>query len=174
MALSPDIAKAAARRLLLSRMRLLESHGFFGLLLMHMTFTLDETLSTAATDGERIYWNPDFLSDLSDGEVDFVMMHEILHAVLLHCARGAEYDPYLFNIAADIVVNSNILKAKNMDLSSITLRKYGESMHKTPKKDEGYLYTAEEVYHMLLGAGQGDGSPGRTSSRAASAPGTRR
>lgn len=150
MALSPDIAKAAARRLLLSRMRLLESHGFFGLLLMHMTFTLDESLSTAATDGERLYWNPDFLDSLSDSEVDFVMMHEILHAVLLHCSRGAEYDPYLFNVAADIVVNSNILKSKNMDLAAITLKKWGESMHKTPKRDEGYLYTAEEVYHMLL------------------------
>lgn len=150
MALSPEVAKAAARRLLLSRMRLLESHGFFGLLLMHMTFTLDESLSTAATDGERLYWNPDFLDSLSDGEVDFVMMHEILHAALLHCSRGAEYDPYLFNVAADIVVNSNILKSKNMDLSAITLKKWGESMHKTPKRDEGYLYTAEEVYHMLL------------------------
>lgn len=39
--------------------------------------------------------------------------------------------------------------SNNMRLSSITLKKYGESMHLTPNKDEGYKYTAEEVYEMI-------------------------
>jgi predicted metal-dependent peptidase len=37
------------------------------------------------------------------------MMHEILHVVLQHCLRGEDRDQERFNIACDIVVNSNIL-----------------------------------------------------------------
>lgn len=53
------------------------------------------------------------------------------------------------SIAADIVVNSNIMLENNMKLSSITLSKYGPSMHVAPDGKEGYKYTAEQVYAML-------------------------
>ncbi|MBR2870245.1 MAG: hypothetical protein IKB98_02540, partial [Clostridia bacterium] len=63
--------------------------------------------------------------------------------------RGVNKDPQAYNIACDIVINSNILKESGCNTSSITLNKYGESMHKTPKGDEGWDYTAEQVYEML-------------------------
>lgn len=149
MALSEEKIKAYNKRLLLSRMRILLNNGFYGLLLMHMILALDEKCNTAATDGYRIYFGPKFLDEISDSELDFVMMHEILHVVLQHCERDGDRDQEIFNIACDIVVNSNILLSNNMNMSSITLKKYGESMHLTPNKDEGYKYTAEEVYEMI-------------------------
>ena len=109
MALSEDKVQGYLRRLLLSRMRILCNHGFFGLLLMHMVYSVDEELETAATDGYRITFGTKFLEELSDSELDFVMMHEIMHVVLQHCFRGAKFDGERYNIAADIVVNSNIL-----------------------------------------------------------------
>ncbi len=42
MALSEQKIQACIRRLLLSRIRILCNHGFFGLLLMHMVYSLDE------------------------------------------------------------------------------------------------------------------------------------
>jgi predicted metal-dependent peptidase len=36
-----------------------------------------------------------------------------------------------------------------MRTETITLAAFGESMHLTPKRQEGYLYTAEEVYEMF-------------------------
>lgn len=147
--LSGDRIKGCTRRLLESRMRILNNHGFFGLLLMHMSFSLDENLETAATDGQRIIFSPDFMDELSDAELDFIMMHEILHIALQHCLRGTSYDQGIFNIACDIVVNSNILKENQMNKASITLKKYGESMHIAPDGKEGFNYTAEQVYHML-------------------------
>jgi predicted metal-dependent peptidase len=90
------------------------------------------------------------MEELSDKELEFVLMHEILHVVLRHCARGKNYDPFLFNIACDIVVNSNIMHSNCDDKTSITLKKYGESMHLTPSGEEGYKFTAEEVYEQLL------------------------
>lgn len=140
-------------RILFSRLRLLQKHGFYGLLLMHVKFGLDEECETAYTDGEKICFSPLFLDKLSDKELDFILMHEILHIVLFHCFRHKK-DEELFNIACDIVVNSNILKSNDLDKSTITLKEFGESMHLAPNGLEGYNYTAEEVYDMLLTSGK--------------------
>ncbi|MBQ4100543.1 MAG: hypothetical protein IJC83_03255, partial [Oscillospiraceae bacterium] len=150
MALSDEQIKNYTKRLLLSRMRILCNHGFYGLLLMHMTYSVDENVETACTDGTRIVFGTVFLDKLSDSELDFVMMHEILHVVLQHCQRYGDFEKEIFNIACDIVVNSNILLENNMNKKSITLKDYGESMHITPNDEEGYKYTAEEVYDMIM------------------------
>ena len=149
MALSNDELKKYMKRLLLSRLRILINNGFYGLLLMHMIYSIDENCDTAATDGERIYFGPKFMDELSDSELDFILMHEILHVVLQHCFRHGDRNDKQFNIACDIVVNSNILRSNHMNLQTITLNKYGESMHIAPDGKEGYEYTAEQVYEML-------------------------
>ena len=87
MVLSDEKVRGYIKRLLLSRMRILINNGFYGLLLMHIGFALDENISTAATDGEKIMFSPDFLDTLSDRELDFVLMHEIVHIALRHYDR---------------------------------------------------------------------------------------
>ena len=153
MELSNEKKQEYMRRILLARMAVLTRSGFFGLLLMHMRFALDDSIKTAATDGERIIFSPKFLDSLSDRELVFILMHEIMHVALRHVSRNGGRNDYQFNIACDIVVNSNILQSAGMDLRSITIDKYGESMHLTPKGDEGFNYTAEEVYEMLTPSG---------------------
>ena len=150
MALSKDKIMKYTQRLLFSRMRLLSRHGFYGLLLMHTIYALDENAETAATDGKRIIFAPSFLDNISDNELDYVVLHEILHIVLQHCLREKNYDPEKFGLACDIVVNSNILLEYNMNPDSITLRCNGGVMpHNAPDGKEGYEYTAEQVYHMI-------------------------
>lgn len=150
MALSEERIRQCAKRLLLARTRILCNHGFFGILLMHMKFAVDEETPTACTDGIYITFGADFMDSLTDSEIDFVLMHEILHVVLQHCIRGMKFtDSTRYNIACDVVVNSNILLENDMNKQSITLHKYGESMHTAPDGKEGYEYTAEQVYNML-------------------------
>ena len=149
MELSDDKERKYIKKLLLSRMRILCDNGFYGLLLMHMIYSIDENCNTVATDGKRIFFNPNFLNELDDKELDFVMMHEILHIVLQHCFRKKEREDKRFNNACDIVVNSNILLSNNMNLDAISLKKYGVCMHLAPNEEEGYEYSAEEVYEML-------------------------
>ena len=140
------------QRLMIARMRILANNGFFGLLLMHMQFALDEGIDTAATDGRKIYFSPNFLEELSDDELEFIMLHEIMHVVLRHTSRGEGRDDWFFNVACDIVVNSNILKMMGMNLDAITLNEYGESMHTVPGGKEGYDFTSEEVYELIMDA----------------------
>lgn len=150
MELSNDLIRAYTKRIFLSRLRLLSGHGFYGLLLMHADFMIDDHIETAATDGKKIIFNPTFLEKLSDSELDFILMHEVLHMALRHTLRSEMRNQKLFNIACDIVVNSNILKSNDMNITSITVNGYGVSMHLTPGNKEGFLFTAEQVYEMLL------------------------
>lgn len=138
-----------AKRLGYARIRILVRNGFYGLLLMHMLFSLDETCETVATDGKRIFFSPAFLDTLKDSELDFVLCHEILHVVLQHCFRANGKDKDVCDRACDIVVNSNILNSENGNLSAITTRRYGVAAHTAPDGKEGAYYTAEQVYAML-------------------------
>ena len=149
MQLTDAKKKELLKKILFSRLRILNDYGFYGLLLMHMNFGLDLDCQTAYTDGYKIAFSPAFLESLTALETDFIMMHEIMHVCLKHCFRGSAMNQFMFNVACDIVVNSNILKSHNMDLSSISINGV-DAMHLTPKGDEGYNYTAEEVYEMLI------------------------
>lgn len=139
------------KRLQDARLSLLSKQPFYAILLLHMRFALDTSCETSYTDGERIAFNIDFIEALSDKELEFVLMHEVLHAALGHPFRKqSDFDLECYDLACDIVVNSNILYSFNNDISSITIKNYGIAIHKTPSGKEGYECTVEEVYEELL------------------------
>jgi len=63
---------------------------------------------TAATDGKKFWWHPDFLEKLDSEEVPTVMEHEGYHVILFHPQRGVGTNPRIFNWAIDYVVNAII------------------------------------------------------------------
>lgn len=150
MGFDKEFIDLCTKRLIRAKMNLLGTNGFYGLLVSNMGFALDIECETAETDGYKIYFGPNFMKDLSDSELEFILMHEVMHVALQHCSRGKDYNHEAYNIAADIVINSNIMHSKGDDLKAITLKKYGVSMHLAPDGKEGYRYTTEEVYEMLL------------------------
>lgn len=154
MELSDDKIREYTKRILMSRMRLLVNHGFYGILLLHVKFRLTDEIEIAGFGVDKneyyIFINPKILDNISDAEIDHILMHEILHIALQHDKRGQDLMPEKFNIACDIVIESNILKSFDMDINSIFLSfNGGIQEHLAPNGNEGYLYTAEEVYNML-------------------------
>jgi len=135
-----------AKRLKEARIRLIISNPFFGNLILHLNFAVADC-GTAATDMKRVYFDPAFMRRLSDEELDFVLKHEIMHCALSHCVRGKGKNRLLFNIATDIVANSNILNSMGKTDFLVDNEKV---MHLCPDGKEGYLYSAEEVYEQLL------------------------
>ncbi|MEU5822623.1 MULTISPECIES: vWA domain-containing protein [Streptomyces] len=84
----------------------------------------------------EIYINP--LCGFTDEEWRFVLAHEMLHAALRHGERRGGRDPFLFNVAADYVVNDWLVQMRVGDMP------------------EGLLYdpelrglSAEEVYDRI-------------------------
>ena len=154
MELSDDKIREYTKKILMSRMRLLVNHGFYGILLLHVKFRLTDEIEIAGFGVDKneyyIFINPKILDNISDAEIDHILMHEILHIALQHDKRGQDLMPEKFNIACDIVIESNILKSFDMDINSIFLSfNGGIQEHLAPNGNEGYLYTAEEVYNML-------------------------
>jgi len=141
-----EIKRKVTDRLLKAKMRLLIRTPFYGSLVMHLKFALAKC-GSAATNMRKIIFDPNFVNSISDEELDFVLMHEIMHCVLQHCIRGKGRNKYFFNVACDIVVNSNIMQTMGISEFSIA---GNEAMHKAPDGKEGYLYSAEEVYDLLI------------------------
>ena len=146
---SAKINRALMGRLTHIRAILLKKYPFYGRLAMNLRFVI-ANCGTAATDMENLIFDPEFLDELSDEEVMVVMMHEILHCVLKHCIRGNGKIQYVYNVACDIVVNSNILESLGVPEFQVA----GENMmHLTPSGVEGRLKTADDVYYELMSQG---------------------
>ncbi len=128
------------------RTELLNEYPFFGRLLLHLIPAVTDC-GTACTDMTYLAFDPVFAASLSDDEMKFVMLHEVMHCVLKHCIRGKTLDKVLYNAACDIVVNSLIIEAMGVDTFTLAGE---EPMHLAPNGWEGRLFSAEEVYAMLL------------------------
>ena len=134
------------RRIISERKDLIDRFPFFGRLMLHLKIGFADC-KTACTDMRSIIFDPCFAERLSDQELTFVLLHELMHCVLKHCTRGKGKQHFRYNIACDIVVNSFILEI--FHVSSFTVDG-SEVMHLTPTKEEGRRYSADEVYEMLL------------------------
>jgi predicted metal-dependent peptidase len=120
MKLSPDIERIISASLLRLRMK----SPFFATLALFTRVQATQTLPTAATDGQDIFINEEFVrsrsvrgaQSLSSPQVDGLLLHEVLHAALLHVLRRGQREPMLWNVAADIVVNGMIAQHKGFEL----------------------------------------------------------
>lgn len=74
-------------------------------------YRFDDAVETAATDGKTIWISPTTAVDLPRDAFGGLLVHELLHCALDHVARRGARDPFLWNIAADIVVNGMIRSA---------------------------------------------------------------
>lgn len=112
---------------------------FFATLSLYAELVPRDDIDTAATDGQNIFYNPDYIGTLTSSQLAGLLMHEILHAALLHVTRRGGRNHTLWNIAADIVVNGVIREQGDFDLP-----------HGVIEDDKCKNLSAEEVYELLL------------------------
>lgn len=89
-------------------LRIRGDHPFFGTLALFAEFRVSDAVPMAATDGKVLWFNPDFTTRQNPSQLCGLIVHELLHAALLHIPRRGKRDPALWNIAADIVVNGMV------------------------------------------------------------------
>ncbi len=118
--------------------KMLIKYPFFGSVLANVYYKEAKDLDTAATDGETIFYNPDFLNTLSvDGQL-FVLAHEVCHVAFNHILRSEGKDQELWNIATDGVINQ-LLQKDGLKII--------ENAINIP---DGLSLDAEELYDKLL------------------------
>lgn len=110
--IDPTVISNAKERMGTSRARLLLQQPFYGVLLSMTDFTPETVIPTMATDGARVYYNPEFVMSLSEDEVYGVLLHEISHCIYLHCTpkRRLNRDAKRWNVACDFAINLEIKK----------------------------------------------------------------
>lgn len=134
---------------------LILEHPFVGTIALSMPFEFDESIKTAATNGKRIKFNPEFVDSLTDEEVKFLVAHECFHPMLEHNFRRGDRQPKKWNVAADYVINKLLTD---------------ESIGRMPKVGllDPNIYnaghgTSEGIYNILPDMpddGSGPGDPG--------------
>lgn len=118
--------------------KMLVKYPFFGSVISNVTFNETKAIDTAATDGEVIIYNEDFMKSLSIEDQIFVLSHEVMHIAFNHIKRGKDKNHEIWNIATDAVIN-------------VFLEKDGFKV----KEDFVYYedainYNAEQYYEKLI------------------------
>lgn len=102
--ISPEIKKAMdrAKIALMSK----ADTAFFTTILFSLKLVWDNmNTSTAATDGIKIYMNPDFFMSLTPDERVFLLVHESMHVAFMHMMRLKDREHQKWNIACDHYIN---------------------------------------------------------------------
>jgi predicted metal-dependent peptidase len=138
----PKIDRAAQEKLVTARIGLLLKAPFFGNLATRMQLiNADGWCTTAATDGRNFYYSSEFINSLPLKQVEFLVGHEVLHAVYDHMGRRGDRDPKIANIAADYCVNFDLVEQRVGEKISVV-----PILYDTKYKDWSY----EQVYDDLI------------------------
>ena len=109
------------RQLEIARVAFMTEAPFFS----HLYFSLGQEvitrdINTAATDGKRVFLNPDYFCALKVSEQVFVLAHEVAHLVCRHPQRfkhygkedglrGMPWSHEWANVCADYVINADLV-----------------------------------------------------------------
>jgi len=120
-----------------ARSQLILANPFFGTLALRLKPIEDESVGTAATNGEYIKYNPKWFLKLKPQERIGLIAHEVMHVALMHMLRRNERHARKWNVAADYVIN-------------LALKKSNFILPHTELLDDQYDgMSTEEVYALL-------------------------
>lgn len=118
--------------------KMLVKYPFFGSVVASVGYKENKDIPTVGTDGETIYYNPEYLEGLSVEEQTFIFAHEVCHIAFNHILRSEGKNPELWSIATDGVINQ-FLKRDGLKIAP-----GGVDMA------EAINYDAEQLYEKLL------------------------
>lgn len=116
--------------------KIADKEPLFYNLLSNLEPILDKNIPTLGTDGESLFYNPEFLKTLKDKEQCAVVLHEALHCAFQHLWRKGTRDNWNWNIATDYAINNMVNESFPLPKGSLCDSKY-------------YGMTAEEIYDSL-------------------------
>lgn len=104
-AVKPVDPKALMLRISKAKTGLVLNYPFFGSIALNMEHSLSDAVPTAATNGQWCIYNPEFINELTDEELLFLVAHEVCHPMLEHPFRRNGRDPVKWNKAGDYIIN---------------------------------------------------------------------
>lgn len=128
---------------------------YYGEFNLHINFHENDSIGTCGvnvgTKGMNFYYSPTFLADLSQREVNFIVLHEDFHLLFNHPKRTitGQYEHKLANIVQDMIINHVIWEDISHSFVEIPKSKDGKNMALfVPKEYKGKLIF-EELYEWM-------------------------
>ena len=118
--------------------KMLVKYPFFGSVVANVDYKENKDIPTAGTDGKTIYYNTEYLKELSIEEQTFVFAHEVCHIAFNHILRSEGKNSELWNIATDAVTNQFLKQ------DGLKMPQGGVDIA------EAINYDAEQLYEKLL------------------------
>lgn len=118
--------------------KVLAMYPFFGSVAANVEYQEIEDTGIMKNDGSTIFYDPRYMSTLSDNDQLFLLAHELCHIAFEHKERGVGKDPTVWMSATDAVINQ-MLKRDGLEIISGGID-YLEAID----------YSAEEYYELLL------------------------
>lgn len=139
---------AIAQQLIRARTHLLLDFPFFGELALRLNLVERADIPTMAVDGRNIFYNPEFVSKISDSLTKAIVAHEVMHCVFDHIGRRADRNPKKWNVAGDYAINQMLTDA-------------GFNFEGTGLLDKKYAgMTTDQIYALLDDSTGSDDAPG--------------
>lgn len=113
-----------------------EKEPLFTVLVAELSPRKSKDIPTAATDGEQIIYNEEFMDSLTKEEAAGVLLHETLHCAFQHLWRRGKKDPMRWNAACDYAINTIVNESFRLPKGALLDTKY-------------YGMSAEEIYEHL-------------------------
>jgi len=135
-----------------SRIHLIVSFPFYGQLALSLKTVMSYNCPTMATDGKDLIFNPRFVLHLSKEAVNFsclnfVNVHEVLHAALGHLWRRGHRDAERWNVACDFAINSMI--TEHIEKDSANMASYFQLPAGALLNKDFNGLSADEIYDKL-------------------------
>jgi len=91
-----------------ARSRLMVNCPFFALLLMYLRFVAVPGMKKISTNGRCIFFDPGFVDKLYEGELDYILCHQIMHIIYGHIWRPFDLAGDNYHFACDIQINCQL------------------------------------------------------------------
>ena len=130
---------------------------YSSLTVLNRVETLD--IPTMGVSIDTLYINPNFAMEISIHEMNFILMHEICHIVMMHRSRKGNRLHNIWNIACDAYVNkfvANEIGANNPGDTVKLSNEKGKSIKFTMPRDMVWIDvdlntdTPESIYNELI------------------------
>lgn len=128
---------------------------FYGNFNLYINFHEQDSVGTCGVNmtakGMNFFYSPKFLEDMSQKEVNFIILHEDFHLLFDHPRRtvSGQYDHKLSNIVQDMIINHIIWEDISHNFVEIPKGKDGKNMALfVPKEYTGRLIF-EELYEWM-------------------------
>jgi len=122
-----------------AKAQLVVRQPFFASILLRKELIEDSSIPTAGVDKRgQIYYNPEFVEELSVQSLIFLLAHEVMHVCFQHASRVGTRDKRRANRAMDCVINELLIKEQ-----------VGDFIEKGQRWPNAENMTWEEVYALL-------------------------